>query len=110
MIRFLRITVKSGYSSDVRFLPSGNGSVRGLRLVNFIETALDYFGVRFIPELVPEAHGNTPVCHGATRIIDGDLREFLFCFFVPEGMEQGHAALERLLHGGCAEYWKHNRA
>ena len=64
---------------------------------------LDYFGVRFIPELVPQAHRNTPVCHGATRIIDGDLGEFLFSFFVPEGMKQRHAALKRLLNAGAQD-------
>ena len=110
MIQFLRIAVKSCDGGDVRFLARSDGSVGGRRLVNFVKTALDYFGVRFIPKLVPQAHGNTPVCHGATRIIDGDLGELLFSFFVPEGMKQSHAALERLLHGRCAGNWKHDRA
>jgi hypothetical protein len=42
------------------------------------------------------------VRHDAIRIIDSDLSEFFFGFFVPEGVKKSHAALERLSDGGRA--------
>ena len=43
-------------------------------------------------------HGYSPMRHGAARIVDCNSREFFFRLFVPEGMQQGYAALEPLLH------------
>jgi len=63
---------------------------------------LDDFGVGMIPELMPQAHRHAPVGHGAVRVVCGDLVELLFGFFVPEGMQQGDAALKGLLHSRCA--------
>jgi hypothetical protein len=35
--------------------------------------------------------------HGAVRIVFGHIEEFFFRLFVPEGVQQGDSALERLL-------------
>jgi hypothetical protein len=48
--------------------------------------------------------------HRAMRVIDRNLREFFFCFFVPERMQERHAAIERLLHRGSAGNRKNHRA
>jgi hypothetical protein len=42
------------------------------------------------------------VRHGATGIVQGDLSEFFFRLFIPERVQQGDTALERLLHPGRA--------
>ena len=52
----------------------------------------------FIPELVPHAHGDSPMRHGAVGIVFGNLEEFFFGLFVPEGVQQGDSAREGLLH------------
>jgi hypothetical protein len=72
--------------------------MRGSCLVNFGEAMLNYLGVGVVPELVPEAHGDSPVRHGAVGIIGSDLLEFFLRFLVPEGVQQSDAALEGLLH------------
>ena len=99
VIQLLRVAVEGRDGCDVGLLARSGGAVGGFRLVNFVEAVLDDFGVRVIPELMPQAHGHAPVRHGAVGIVDGNLLEFFFGLFVPEGVQQGYAALEGLLHG-----------
>ncbi len=65
---------------------------------DFLQAARDHLDVGLVPELMPEAHGDAPMGHGAVRVVFGDLEEFLFGFFVPEGVEQSDSAGEGLLH------------
>jgi hypothetical protein len=44
--------------------------------------------------------------HGAVWSIDGNLHEFLFCLFVPEGVQQSYASLKRLLDFRVARHGK----
>src|SRR5580698_7951691 len=48
---------------------------------------------------MPNAHGDSPMGHGAVRIVFGDVEEFFLGFFVPERVQQGDSAGEGLLHG-----------
>ena len=96
-----------------RAFPSRNRTRRSLRCSRFrgqwlswpvfrqlftFQAASDDFGVRFIPELMPDAHGDAPVSHGAVRIVLCNLNEFLFGLFVPERVQQGDSAGEGFLH------------
>ena len=49
-----------------------------------------------------EAHGDTPVAHGAARIGTGRLGKRLFGLVIPKRVQQGEAAFERLLRRGGA--------
>ena len=73
-------------------------AVGGFGLVDFVQAALDHFGIGVVPELVPQAHGHAPMRHDAVGIVEGNLRKFFFRLFVPERVKQRHAALEGLLH------------
>ena len=55
-------------------------------------------------------HGHAPVCHGASRILLGNLHEFFFRLLVPEGMKQRDAAFESLLRWRRARNREMNRA
>ena len=77
---------------------------------DFLLAPGDHFRVGLIPELVPQAHRDSPMRHGALRIVFGDLQKFLFRFLVPERMQQGDSALERLLHRCRTGDRKMNRA
>ena len=54
--------------------------------------------IGFVPELMPQAHRHSPMRHRAVRIVLGDLEEFLLRLFIPERMQQGNAALKRMLY------------
>jgi hypothetical protein len=94
----LRATIESCGGGDVRVL-AGCG-FRGQLFcgVNLVQSAGDYFLVGFVPELMPDAHGDAPVRHRTFRVILGNVNEFLLGFFVPERMQQGDSAGEGLLH------------
>ena len=49
-----------------------------------------------------EAHGFTPISHGAVRVLSCHRLELLLGFFVPEGVQQSYSTLERFLHVGGA--------
>src|SRR5579862_4660697 len=55
---------------------------------------------------MPETHGDSPVGHGAVGVVLGDVEEFLFGLFVPEGVEQGDSAGEGLLDRRRAGDWE----
>src|SRR5437868_12710065 len=55
---------------------------------------------------MPAAHGNAPVGHRALWVLMRDAFEFFLCFLVPEGVQEGYAALKRLLHSFGAGYRK----
>jgi hypothetical protein len=44
--------------------------------------------------LVILAHDDSPIRHCALAVFVGDFAEGLLRFFVPEGVEKGHAAIE----------------
>ena len=48
--------------------------------------------------LVPDAHGDTPMRHGAIRLERGDCREFLQCLPVPERMQGCERCIEARLN------------
>ena len=98
VIQFFGVAVKRGDGSDVGLLARSCGAVSSFRQMNFFDAVLNYFRVGIVPKLVPQAHGYAPVRHGAVRGVGGNMPEFLSGFFVPERVQQSHAALEGLLH------------
>ncbi len=97
LVHFVRVGVKSLDCGDIK--PFARGGVLGQLFsgIGFAQATCDDLGIRRVPQLMPDAHGNSPMRHGAVGIVFGDVEEFLFRFFVPEGVQQRHAALERLL-------------
>ena len=98
MLQFFGVVVKGFDGGDVRLLARSGMATSAFRLMNFVQTALDHLGLWMVPELVPQTHRDTPVRHGAVRIVGPNLLELFFRLFVPEGVQQGDAALEGLLH------------
>jgi hypothetical protein len=110
MLQFFRVAVEGRDSGNVCLFTRGGGTVGLLGFVDFVKTALDYFAIRLIPELVPQAHRNAPVRHDAVGIFDCDLNKFFLSFFVPEGVQQGDTALEGLAHARGTGYREIHRA
>src|SRR5713226_8754992 len=54
------------------------------------------------------AHGNTPPCHGTSRISVSDRGEGASGFLVPEGVQHRYGAGKRLLRGQRAGHWEVN--
>ena len=98
VLEVLGIAVEGCDGRDIRLLARSGRAVSGFRRMNFVEAVLDDLLVRLVPQLVPQAHGQSPVRHGAVGIASGNLHEFFFCLFVPKRVQQSHAALEGLLH------------
>ena len=99
---FLRVAIEGGDSGNVCLLARGDRAVGGFCQMNFLQAVLDHLLIRFVPQLVPQAHGDAPMRHGTVRSPGGNVDEFFFRLFVPEGVQQGHATLKRLLHGWVA--------
>ncbi len=62
-----------------------------------------------VPQLMPLAHGEAPLRHGALGIILGDVGELFLGLLVPERMQQRHTALKRLLDGRRARHREMHR-
>ncbi len=83
VVEFVGIAIEGGDGGDVANLAVG-GMLRLAGGFDFTEATGDDLGVGLIPKLMPDAHGDAPVGHGAVRIVLGDLNKFLFGLFVPE--------------------------
>jgi hypothetical protein len=99
VVELLRVGVERYDGGDVGLLARGGllGQLPGR--VHFVQPARNDLGIRLVPQLMPDAHGDSPMRHGAVRIVFGDLHEFLFGFLVPERVQQCDAVGEGLLHG-----------
>jgi hypothetical protein len=91
----LLAVVETFHGSDIVTLAIGLG-VQRFRLLDLRLTTLQSGCVRLVPELVPDAHGDSPVRHCALRIVLRDLFEFLLRFLIPERVQQRDTAFEGL--------------
>src|SRR5260221_9083348 len=96
----LRMLIKSLKCLDVILLARGRVQVLGL--FELFATALQHRQLRTVPELVPQAHGNSPMRYRALRVVLLDLLKFLLGFFIPKRVQHGHAAFHWFLHGSRA--------
>src|SRR5580692_5975149 len=109
LIVALLAAVELVHGSDVVTLAIGLGMQRSRGLDLFVPQ-LDRSCVGLVPELVPDAHGDSPMGHRAFGIVLRDLLEFFLRFLVPERVQQRDTAFEGLLHLRRARYREMYRA
>ena len=82
LVRPLRVLIESIERLDVILF--ARGRLHFLGMLQLFPTALQHRQLRAVPQLMPQAHRQSPMRNRALRIILLDLLEFLLCFLIPE--------------------------